>query len=120
MSRPGIQYIEYLKIIERENLPDTIITIISMHKGIKKRLIISKSKKRPITDARKLIAATLYLYTNLSLMDVGWETGITSHASIIYALRIVGKGMPLQKEFAEIQKIMDNLNIEQKKHNKYG
>lgn len=94
-------------------LKEIILSIVSEECDIKIEDIMSKNRFMSFVNARYIYIAALRLKFNMSLADVGRNTGDRDHTSIIHALKAFDNRYETERPFREnADRVFYMLNIE--------
>jgi len=89
---------------------ENIREIVFRYYGLEPDLINSKSRIRPISNARQIVHYFSRKYTNFSLTEIGWFQGMKNHATVLYSNKIIKTLLTcdkiLQKDIEEIEAII--------------
>lgn len=91
---------KYVKNTTREISIDYIQKIISEYFNIPIELIISKTRKREIVQARQLTMYFSKKYTKSSLATIGLHCGNKDHATVLHACKTVSNLTDTDKKFS--------------------
>ena len=90
---------------------DYIIKSICGYYGIKKEMLLNKTKKREIVQARQIAMHYAKIYTNASLTKIGLKIGGKDHATVLHACKTVKNLSETDIFFkSEVDKIGKHIN----------
>ena len=75
--------------------PNDILKVVAAHYGIKVTDLKSKSNARPIAYPRQVAMYLMRRKTEASLVDIGRELGGRDHSTVLHAVRVVRRKLPL-------------------------
>lgn len=90
---------KYVKNTSREISIDYIQKIISDYFNIPVEMIVSKTRKREIVQARQLAMYFAKQYTKSSLATIGLHCGNKDHATVLHACKTVSNLVDTDKQF---------------------
>jgi chromosomal replication initiation ATPase DnaA len=102
-----IQAIHVLRKMPGERMVRKYIDNVCDHYGIKAKDLVSPSRKRPIVEARSILAYLIRQNTGNSLSDIGKLIG-RDHATVISAVKNVTNWCSTDKDF---KSLVDTLAI---------
>lgn len=86
---------------------DRIMEEVCKEYGVKKNLVLSKSRKGVVVEARKMIHYLAKELTTLPLKEIGKEAGMRDHATVLHSYRTIAdfvKIYPYYKDRVELLK----------------
>ncbi|MFW6224290.1 MAG: helix-turn-helix domain-containing protein, partial [Bacteroidota bacterium] len=90
---------KYVKNTSRDISIDYIQKIISDYFNIPVEMIVSKTRKREIVQARQLAMFFSKKYTKSSLATIGLHCGNKDHATVLHACKTVSNLVDTDKQF---------------------
>ena len=98
--------------MKKQLSPEKIIENIVYSLNVSKEQIISKNRKREISEARHLCFYFLRNYTSLSLKSIGKMIGMRDHATIIHGVNNIENVSPTNEILLKKIKICsENMSI---------
>jgi chromosomal replication initiator protein len=90
---------KYVKNNINEINVELIQNIVCKYFDISKEVLVSKTRKRNIVQARQIVMFLAKKHTKKSLVKIGKENGGRDHATVLHALKTVKNLMDIDKEF---------------------
>ncbi|MCM1522377.1 MAG: chromosomal replication initiator protein DnaA [Muribaculaceae bacterium] len=79
---------------------DAIAKQVSAYYSIEPSMLVAKSRKREVSDARQMVMYLAKKHTNMPLKAIGARLQRT-HATVLYACRLIDERLPLEKKLQE-------------------
>lgn len=89
-----------VKLNKRTISFDTIAKQVSAYYSIESSMLMAKSRKREVSDARQMVMYLAKKHTNMPLKAIGARLQRT-HATVLYACRLIDERLPLEKKLQE-------------------
>lgn len=87
--------------IEDEEMVHKILDLVCTNYSVEINDVKSKSRKRPISEARQVAMYLTRAHTNMSLNDIGRMIGKRDHTTVLYACNEVVNQMTINPELKE-------------------
>jgi chromosomal replication initiator protein len=98
---------KYVKNTSKEISIDYIQKVISDYFNIPVEMIVSKTRKREIVQARQLAMFFSKKYTKSSLATIGLHCGNKDHATVLHACKTVSNLVDTDKQFSNYVSELD-------------
>lgn len=97
--------------LEKKQLtPDDIISAVCRHYGVKRRDLVSKSRKQALVQARQLAMYLSHKYSDITYSQLGRMLGNRDHTTVLYACNQVVRRISADKAYRrEVEEIEASL-----------
>ena len=102
-SKLNSESIELMEDVNMSNINlDRIFFAVTLKTGIKKDVMLKKTRKREIVQARQLVQHFAKLKLDKSLSQIGVLTGLKDHATVLHSYKTVNNLKEFNKEFRKL------------------